>query len=201
MTHTRYGWSIQDTNGQHTHKAFRWYSGAGWCSPESDKIRHYRQILLNRPDPITFIPSVVDTSDRVYYDFNRLLFLHAHREASDLANELPEESDQFRFLLATCLSSLKGSVGLFLTKHRSWGFRYVWSVVSDFYSITTFHSFETSYSTFSSFSRSLSSMFCGTWCLSSSDLYLCPLIFFIVTFSTTHFFFKEKSFFTSRCFF
>ena len=58
----------------------------------------------------------VDTSDRVYDDFNRLLFLHAHREASVLANELPEESDQFRFLRATCLGNLKGSVGFILVK-------------------------------------------------------------------------------------
>jgi hypothetical protein len=35
----------------------------------------------------------VDTSVRVYDDFNRLLVLHAHREASALANELPESSD------------------------------------------------------------------------------------------------------------
>jgi hypothetical protein len=58
----------------------------------------------------------VDTSGRVYDDFNRLLFLHAHGEASGLANELPEESDQFRFLRVTCLSNLKGSVELILTK-------------------------------------------------------------------------------------
>jgi hypothetical protein len=37
------------------------------------------------------MPVAVDTSGRVYDDFNRLLFLHAHREASPLANELPEE--------------------------------------------------------------------------------------------------------------
>jgi hypothetical protein len=30
--------------------------------------------------------------------FSRLSFLHAHREASALANEIPEESGQFRFL-------------------------------------------------------------------------------------------------------
>ncbi len=53
-----------------------------------------------------------------------LLFLHAHREASALANELPEELDQFRFLHDTYLTNLKGSVGLILGKHRSWGFRY-----------------------------------------------------------------------------
>jgi hypothetical protein len=33
-----------------------------------------------------------------------------------LANELPEESDQFRFLRAACLANLKGSVGLILAK-------------------------------------------------------------------------------------
>jgi hypothetical protein len=74
-----------------------------------DKVRHYRQIYLDSPDPIVFMSVVVDTSGRVYDDFNRLLFLHAHREASALANELPEESDQFRFLHATCLANLKGS--------------------------------------------------------------------------------------------
>jgi hypothetical protein len=58
------------------------------------------------------MPVAVDTSDRVYDDFNRLLFLHAHRGASALANELLKESDQFHFLRATCLANLKGSVGL-----------------------------------------------------------------------------------------
>ena len=48
-------------------------------------------------------------SQHLYNDFTRLLFLHAHREASALANELPEESDQFRFLR-------KGTVGLIMTK-------------------------------------------------------------------------------------
>jgi hypothetical protein len=45
-----------------------------------------------------------------------MLFLHAHREASILAGELPEESEQFRFLRASRLANLKGSVGLILTK-------------------------------------------------------------------------------------
>ncbi len=43
------------------------------------KILHYRQIYLNRPDPIDFIPVTVDTSERIYDDSSRLLFLHAHR--------------------------------------------------------------------------------------------------------------------------
>ena len=58
------------------------------------------------------MPLAVDTSGRIYDDFSRLLFLHAHREASTLSNELPEESGQFRFLRAACLTNLKGSVGL-----------------------------------------------------------------------------------------
>jgi hypothetical protein len=62
------------------------------------------------------MPVVVDTSGRVYDDFSRLLFLHAHREASDLSNEIPEESEQFRFLRAACYPNIKGSVGLILAK-------------------------------------------------------------------------------------
>jgi hypothetical protein len=80
------------------------------------KIRHYRNLYLNRPDPIAFIPLVVDTTGRMYDEFIRLLFLHAHREASALANELPEESDQFRFLLTSCFVNLKGTVGLIMAK-------------------------------------------------------------------------------------
>ncbi len=45
--------------------------------------------------------------------------MHAHREASPLANELPEESDQFRFLHAACVGNLKGSVDLILSKASS----------------------------------------------------------------------------------
>ena len=63
-----------------------------------------------------FLPITVNTSGRVYEDFARLLFLYAHREASILVGELPEESDQFRFLRASRLSNLKDSVGLILTK-------------------------------------------------------------------------------------
>ncbi len=64
------------------------------------KIRHYRQLYINRPEPIPFMPVVVDTTGRIYEDLSRLLFLHAHREASALPNEIPEESEQFRFLRA-----------------------------------------------------------------------------------------------------
>jgi hypothetical protein len=80
------------------------------------KIRHYRQIYEDRPDPIVFLTVTVRTSGRVYEDFTRMLFFHTHREASILAGELPEESEQFRFLRASRLVNLKGSVGLILAK-------------------------------------------------------------------------------------
>ncbi len=52
----------------------------------------------NRPDPIVFLPVVVDTTGRLYDDFSRLLFLHTHHETSALSNEIPESSDECRFL-------------------------------------------------------------------------------------------------------
>jgi hypothetical protein len=44
------------------------------------------------------------------------LSFHAHREGSILAGELPEESEQFRFLRASRLANLKDSLGLILGK-------------------------------------------------------------------------------------
>ena len=58
----------------------------------------------------------VDTSDRLYDDLIRLLFLHAHREPSALTNELLEESDQFRVPRVTYLPNLNVSVGLILVQ-------------------------------------------------------------------------------------
>ncbi len=118
MTHTRYGSSHVHTTGQLTKT--RRSDGA----PDLDgdlrevtrkKILHYRQLYINRPDPIDFLPAAVDTTGRVYDDFSRLLFLDAHREASALVNEIPEESGQFRFLRETRYDNTKGSVGLILT--------------------------------------------------------------------------------------
>jgi hypothetical protein len=43
-----------------------------------EKILHYHQLYINRPEPIAFMPVAVDTSDRIYDDFLRLLFLHTH---------------------------------------------------------------------------------------------------------------------------
>ena len=80
------------------------------------KIRHYRNIYLNHPDPMVFIPLGVDTTGRLYEEFIRLLFFHTHRDVSALTNELPEESDQFLFLRPSCFANLKGDVGLIMTK-------------------------------------------------------------------------------------
>jgi hypothetical protein len=119
LTHTRFRRSQLHSLGQLTHS--RRSDGA----PDLDgalrtvtraRIRHYRQLYINRPEPIASMPVAVDTSGRVYDDFSRLLFLHAHREASALGNDLSEESDQFRFLRAACLANMKGSVGLILAK-------------------------------------------------------------------------------------
>jgi hypothetical protein len=75
------------------------------------KILHYRQLYIDRQEPITFLPVTVDTSGLLYDDFSRLLFLDTNRETSSLTNEIPEESDQFRFLRGACYDNIKGSVG------------------------------------------------------------------------------------------
>jgi hypothetical protein len=119
LTHTQYDSSQAHTTGQLTN------TRRSDVAPELDgalrevdrtKILHYRQLYINRPDPIAFLPTTVDTTGRVYDDFSRLLFLHTHREASALSNEIPEESGQFRFLRAAHYANIKGSVGLILAK-------------------------------------------------------------------------------------
>ena len=119
MTHPHYGRSLLNLNGQLTNT--RSSDGA----PEANgvikvvarkKIIHYHQLYIDHPEPIAFMPVAVDTSDRIYDDFLRLLFLHAHLEASALANDIPEESGHFRFLRAACLANIQGSVGLILAK-------------------------------------------------------------------------------------
>ena len=119
MTHPHYVRSRLNLNGQLTNTR-RSDSAA---EPDGviktvarKKIIHYRQLYIDRPDPIAFMPVAVDTSDRIYDDFLRLLFLHVHREVSALTNDIPEESGHFRFLRAGCLANIKGSVGLILAK-------------------------------------------------------------------------------------
>ncbi len=76
LTHTRYGSSHVHTTGQLTNT--RRSDGA----PELDgarrevarkKILHYRQLYINRPDPIAFLPAAVDTTGRLYDDFSRFI--------------------------------------------------------------------------------------------------------------------------------
>jgi hypothetical protein len=119
LTYTRYVSSHVHTTGQLTN------TRRSDDAPELDgalrevvrkKILHYRQLYTNHPDPIAFLPAVVDTTGRLYDDFSRLLFLHTHRKASVLTNEIPEESDQFLFLRAACYVNIKGSMGLILAK-------------------------------------------------------------------------------------
>ena len=119
MNHIRFGRSHLEPMGQLTNT--RRSDGP----PEPDgtlrevvriKIRNYRNVYLNRPDPIVFIPLGVDTTGHVYDEFIRLLFLNTHCETSVLTNELPEESDQFRFLRSSCFANLKGVVGMIITK-------------------------------------------------------------------------------------
>ena len=62
------------------------------------KIRHYRQVYTDSPDPIVFLTVTVNTSGHVYDDFIHLFFLYVYRDASILTGELTEESEQFRFL-------------------------------------------------------------------------------------------------------
>ena len=49
-------------------------------------------------------------------NFCACCFLHANRETSALAGELPEELAQFRFIRTACWANLKGSIGLMLVK-------------------------------------------------------------------------------------
>jgi hypothetical protein len=152
MTHDRYGRTTHHTNGALTHRV----PSNGAPQPDGAlnkaarmKIRHYRQIYVDRPDPIVFLPISVITSVRVYEDFERLLFLHAHREASILAGELSEESEQFRFLRVSRLSNLKVSVGLILAKVST-----MWVTIPIDFVYESFHTFtslvELSSSAFSS---------------------------------------------------
>ena len=94
---------------------------------------------------------------------HRRLFLHAHREASALANELSEESDQFRFLRASCFANLKVAVGLIMTKASVMWISIPFDLSSRYSSpSSTLYSFTSSYTVFSPISCTFSSAFCLT---------------------------------------
>ncbi len=94
LTHTRFGRSHvhsieQLTNTRRSDGDPELYGALRAVTRK--KIIHYRQLYVDRPEPIAFMPvavdTAVDTSGRIYDDFSRLLFLHAHREASALSHE------------------------------------------------------------------------------------------------------------------
>ena len=113
------GFPALDTpyGSSYTHRTIRWCPDPDGTLIESVriKIRHYRNVCLNRPDPIVFLPLTVDTTDRLYDDC-LAIELSEESEASALAIELSEESDQFRFLPVVCFANLKGAVGLIMVK-------------------------------------------------------------------------------------
>ena len=92
LTHTHYGRSHVHSIGQLTNT--RRSDGA----PEPDgalravarkEILHYRQLYLDRPEPMSFMTVTVDTSDRIYDDLSRLFFLYTSRETSVMSNVIP----------------------------------------------------------------------------------------------------------------
>ena len=93
---------------------------------------------------------LLSLSDRIC---SRLLFLHAHREASTLVNEIPEESGQFRFLHAACLANLKGSLGLILAKTSAMrisiplNLAHAGCLLKSFIGFSTHHSFNVTFFT------------------------------------------------------
>jgi hypothetical protein len=119
MTYDRYGLTTRRTNGTLTNRV----SSTGAPQPDGVlnkadriKIRCYRQIYVDRTDPTVFLTVTENTSGHVYEDFTRLLFLHAHREASILVGELPVECQQFCFFRASHLDNFKNTVSLILVK-------------------------------------------------------------------------------------
>ena len=105
---------------------------------------------LRGSDPIVFMSVVVNTSDHIYDDCLRLIFLHAHRETSALDGELSEESDRFRFFQSACLANRKDSVGLILDKTES------------FHTSPSLHSLSSRPLSSRSFPSPISSTFCRT---------------------------------------
>jgi hypothetical protein len=69
----------------------------GFKEVVSIKIRHYRNLYLNHPGPIAFIPLAVDNTGRMYDEFIRLLFLHAHCEVSALVMNYQRSRTSFAF--------------------------------------------------------------------------------------------------------
>ena len=85
MTHDLHGRTNLHTIGKIKHTI----SSDGAPQPDGvlknadrKKILLYLQLYADLSDPIAFMSVAVNTSGRLYDDFLRLQFLHAHREAS-----------------------------------------------------------------------------------------------------------------------
>jgi hypothetical protein len=81
------------------------------CPPWSSGVKKFikKKMFIINPDPIVLLPVPVDTSGRIHDDFSRLLFLHSHREASVLGDELPARN-RINFVFFTLLVYLILSV-------------------------------------------------------------------------------------------
>ena len=128
MTHVPFGWSHLQPIGQLTNTRY----SDGVPDPDGDlktvvrsKVHHDNNLYLNRSGPIDFIPLTVDTTGCLYDDFFRLFFLYTHRESSVLTNELPEVSDQFRFIRTECFTNLKVLLVWSWWKCRLCGFQFL----------------------------------------------------------------------------
>ena len=113
LTHTRFGRSQLYSLGQLTH------TRRSDDVPEIDgalravtrvKIHHYRQLYINHPEPISFMPVPEDTSGRIYDDFSRLLFLHTHREGFWLMS-YQRNRNNLHFFVQLVLLILRGQWG------------------------------------------------------------------------------------------
>jgi hypothetical protein len=120
---------------------------------------------LSRPLIIRLFPPL---DYGIHDEFLRLLFLHDHREASALDNELPEESDKFRFLHHSCFGNLKGTVGCGrfdnVESIGSADFNIFGPFFSVFHPPSALHLFASSHTAFSPFPRT----FCSVFCLSGT---------------------------------
>ncbi len=96
------------------------------------------------------------------------LFVEKNWKASVLANEFPEESDQFRFLRASCFANLKGVVGLIMEKGIGYAdFNPPGPLISVFHTVSSFHPFASSHTASSSCPGTVSS---AAICLNSTCL-------------------------------
>ncbi len=105
------------------HKSFGWHTRTWWCSWLGKRFFIITNCILIVQTPylsyrLKLILQVDYTMILVVY-----LFLHTHREDSALVNEIPEESNQFRFLRT--MVTLKDQWGWFWWKLQPWGLIYL----------------------------------------------------------------------------